>query len=158
MKVRYAERKGKSQNKPRFPAWITSFKSGKRKESFYIIIQINFPMSASTLKHSSLFISHLRIFQTQEDCTLNTYLKQHSCEIHPRAFLRYILKLHFSAMHLGKLYKQKSIQIQSLGKRERLQRNYFTQSKTQPFAEKSIIQFWAPTTILHKGNTVQCLI
>lgn len=153
MEIRYAERKRWSQNKYRDLAWVTNFTSGKRKQSFYIIVQINLLTSASTLKHSSLFTSHLRIFQTQEDCILNAFLKQPSCEIHPCAFLRYIVQLHFSAMHLGKLYKQKSIQIQSLGKRERLQKNYFTQSKTQPFAEKSIIQFSTSTIILNKGNT-----
>lgn len=104
MEIGCTERMGKSQNKPRFLAWVPSFKSGKEKESFYITVQIHLPTSASNLKHSSLFISHLGIFQTQEDCISNAFLKQHSCETHPCASYRDILQLHFSAMHLGKLY------------------------------------------------------
>nr|KAF6358454.1 hypothetical protein mPipKuh1_010282 [Pipistrellus kuhlii] len=93
-----------------------------RKESFYIIVQIHLPTSASDLKHSSLFISHLGIFQTREDCISNAFLTRHRCEIHPCAFYRDILQLHFSATHPGKLYKQRLIQIQSLGRSDRLSR------------------------------------
>lgn len=88
----------RGQNKSWFLAWVSSLKSGKRKESFNILVQINLPTSTSTLKHSSLFINHLGIFQIQEGCILNAFVEQHSCEMHPCAFFRYIFQLHFSAI------------------------------------------------------------
>lgn len=67
--VESADRKVGSQNKSRFLAWVTSFKSGDRKEISYYHCTCkcaNVCLNLETLK--SVFISQLGGFQIQEDC------------------------------------------------------------------------------------------
>lgn len=64
-----ADRKVGSQDKSRFLAWVTSFRSGDRKEiSFYHCTYkcANVCLNLETLK--SVFISQLGGFQIWEDC------------------------------------------------------------------------------------------
>lgn len=113
-----AERNVGSQNKSRFLAWVTSFKSGERDLLYHCTdkcanVCLNLETLNSVYKPAWSLPDSRRLY-------FNAFIKQHSCEMHPCAFFWYILQLYFSVMHLGKLYKQKSIQIQSLGRRGRL--------------------------------------
>lgn len=63
------DRKVESHSRSRFLAWVTSFKSGERKEIFYYHCTdkcAHVCLNLETLK--SVFVSQRGGFQIQEDC------------------------------------------------------------------------------------------
>lgn len=147
----------RGQNKSWFLAWVSSLKSGKRKESFNILVQINLPTSTSTLKHSSLFINHLGIFQIQEGCILNAFVEQHSCEMHPCAFFRYIFQLHFSAILKITKIINKDPDLKSWKEGKAMEKSLHTIQNHSHLQNKYETMLNTPHNPRQKGNMVQRL-
>lgn len=140
-----------------FLAWVTSFKSGKRDLLYHRTdkranVCLNLETLKSVYKPAWSLPDSGRLY-------LNAFMKQHSCEMHPCAFFRYILPLYFSVMHLGKLYKQKiNPDSKSWKKEKAIEKLLDTIQRTAICREKYETLLNSHHDFEQKGNTEHCLI